>query len=197
MAISPAPTDAAVFDRASERAIATLRANNVEVVVVDTGAQARDAVLERVPDGSEVLVGKSKTLEDIGVIDALLEEGRFDFVRSRLRAMDRATEGREMRKLGAAPDIEIGSVAALTEDGALVAASATGNQLGAYLAGAGRLILVVGSQKPCRTSRRPWPGSVTTSSRGERPAQRADGRRHQAQRRSPSCWASGCPAGRP
>ena len=93
------PTDAAVFDRASERAIATLRANNVEVVVVDTGAQARDAVLERVPDGSEVLVGKSKTLEDIGVIDALLEEGRFDFVRSRLRAMDRATEGREMRAI--------------------------------------------------------------------------------------------------
>ena len=41
----------------------------------------------------------------------------------------------------------LGSVAAVTLDGALVAASATGSQLGAYASGAGRLILVVGSQK--------------------------------------------------
>jgi hypothetical protein len=43
--------------------------------------------------------------------------------------------------------VMVGSVAAVTEDGALVAASATGSQLAAYAAGAGRLILVVGSQK--------------------------------------------------
>ena len=41
----------------------------------------------------------------------------------------------------------LGSVAAVTEDGTLVAASALGGQLGAYVAGAGRVILVVGSQK--------------------------------------------------
>ena len=41
----------------------------------------------------------------------------------------------------------LGSVAAVTHDGLLVAASATGSQLGGYAAGAGRLILVVGSQK--------------------------------------------------
>ena len=62
-------------------------------------------------------------------------------------AMDRETQGREIRKLVAAPDFMLGSVAAVTEDGTLVAASATGSQLGAYAAGAGRLILVVGSQK--------------------------------------------------
>jgi hypothetical protein len=38
-------------------------------------------------------------------------------------------------------------VAAVTQDGTLVAASATGSQLGPYAAGAGRLILVVGGQK--------------------------------------------------
>ena len=41
----------------------------------------------------------------------------------------------------------VGSVAAITDDGTLVAASATGSQLGSYAAGAGRVILVVGSQK--------------------------------------------------
>ena len=61
--------------------------------------------------------------------------------------MDRQTQGREIRKLVAAPDVMLGSVAAITFDGMLVAASATGSQLGSYAAGAGRLILVVGSQK--------------------------------------------------
>src|SRR2546426_801230 len=50
-------------------------------------------------------------------------------------------------ELGAVPDTIVGSVHAITHDGALVAASATGNQLAAYAGGAGRVILVVGSQK--------------------------------------------------
>jgi len=61
--------------------------------------------------------------------------------------MDRKTQGREIRKLIAAPDFMLGSVAAVTEAGVLVSASATGSQLGPYVSGAGRVILVVGSQK--------------------------------------------------
>jgi hypothetical protein len=147
MAVEPISLPAAVAEDVIERAAAALRANNVEVLVVDTGAEARDAVLARIVEGSEVHVGKSRTLEEIGVIDAIHEPGRFDAIRPRLRAMDRATQGREMRKLGVAPDTIIGSVNAITADGVLVAASATGNQLGAYAGGAGRVILVVGSQK--------------------------------------------------
>jgi hypothetical protein len=61
--------------------------------------------------------------------------------------MDRATQAREMRKLIGAPDFMLGSVAAITLDGLMVAASATGSQLGPYASGAGRLILVIGAQK--------------------------------------------------
>jgi acyl-CoA hydrolase len=61
--------------------------------------------------------------------------------------MDRATQMREIRKMGAAPDIQINSVAALTQDGRMVVASSTGSQIGPIAFGAGRLILVVGSQK--------------------------------------------------
>ena len=143
---APGATGAAtesVIDRAAE----ALRASRIEVLVVDTGDEARAAVLSRIPAGSEVHSGKSKTLEDIGVFAALHEPGAYDAIRPKLFAMDRATQGREMRKLGAAPDTIVGSVNAITEDGALVAASALGNQLGAYAAGAARVILVVGSQK--------------------------------------------------
>jgi hypothetical protein len=104
-------------------------------------------VLALIPEGSQVHSGKSKTLEDVGLYAELVESGRYDALRPKLYAMDRATQGAEMRRLVAAPDFMLGSVAALTEDGALVAASATGSQLGPYAATAGRVILVVGSQK--------------------------------------------------
>lgn len=115
--------------------------------MVDSREEARRRVLGLIPEGAEVHSGKSKTLEDVGLYRELVHSGRYDAIRPRMFAMDRATQGREIRKLSAAPDFMLGSVAAITTDGTLVAASATGSQLGAYAAGAGRLILVVGSQK--------------------------------------------------
>jgi hypothetical protein len=147
MAVHPAASPIAATDDVIERAAEALRANNIEVLVVDTGDEAREAVLARIAPGSEVYSGKSKTLEDIGVFDALHEPDRFDAIRPKLMAMDRATQGREMRKIGSTSDTIVGSVNAITVDGALVAASATGNQLAGYAAGSGRVILVVGSQK--------------------------------------------------
>ncbi|MGA3029646.1 MAG: LUD domain-containing protein [Candidatus Limnocylindrales bacterium] len=130
-----------------ERVAAALRSHNIDTIVVDSADEARKVVLEMIPVGAEVHSGKSKTLEDVGLFAELIDSGRYDALRPRYFAMDRKTQAREIRKLIAAPDYMLGSVAAVTEDGTLVAASATGSQLGAYAAGAGRLILVVGSQK--------------------------------------------------
>lgn len=130
-----------------EQVAAALRSRNIEAVVVDTPEEARAAVLALVPDGAEVHTAKSKTLADVDLHEELSESGRYDAIRPRLLAMDRETQGREMRKLLAAPDFMVGSVQALTIDGTLVSASATGSQLGPYVSGAGRVILVVGSQK--------------------------------------------------
>jgi predicted RNA-binding protein with PIN domain len=130
-----------------ERVAEKLRSNNIEAIVVNTRDEARDLVIGMVPEGAEVHSGKSKTIEDLGLFKVFMESGKYDAIRPKLYAMDRATQGREMRKLGAVPDYELGSVAAITEDGALVVASATGNQTAAYAGGAGRVILVVGSQK--------------------------------------------------
>ncbi len=136
---------------ASEAAIegvaAALIANNIEAIVVDTGDEARDRVLAMVPQGAEVHWGKSKTMDDLGLTAILSETDRYDAVRTRYLAMDRQTQGREIRKLMAAPDVMLGSVQAVTLQGALVTVSYAGNQIGPYAAGAGRVILIVGSQK--------------------------------------------------
>lgn len=138
---APSPTDRI------ERVAEALERHNIEAIVVATGAEARERVLAMVPPGAEVHWGKSATLDAIGVTEELLAEGRYDPVRPRYQAMDRATQGREIRKLMAAPDFMLGSVQAITDDGALVIASYSASQIGPIALAAGRVILVVGSQK--------------------------------------------------
>jgi len=95
-----------------QRTAAALRANNIETVVVDSAADAKREVLARIPDGAEVHSGASKTLQEIGIVSELERSPRVDWLRKRTLAMDRATQGQEIRKLVAAPDIMLGSVAA-------------------------------------------------------------------------------------
>ena len=130
-----------------QRVVAAMQARNFDVLVVEDGNAARAAVLERLPKGAEVHSGKSKTLQDAGILEAVHNVTEYDALRPKMMKMDRATQGREMRKMAAAPDFMLGSVNAVTEDGVLVVASATGSQLGPYASTAGKVILVVGSQK--------------------------------------------------
>src|SRR4030095_3758051 len=100
-----------------------------------------------IPEGSEVFLGASVTLETLGIKDIIDKSGRYDDIRTKMFAMDRETQGREIRKLGGAPDFAAGSVHAVTEEGLVMIASNTGSQLGPYASGAGKVIWVVGAQK--------------------------------------------------
>jgi LUD domain len=134
-------------DSELESLAANLRKRNFEVVIVNSAAEAKAAVMSRLPEGSQVHSGKSKTLEDAGVFGELMESDRYDFIRRRTSKMDRQTQRDEMRRLGAAPDIMLGSPQAVTEAGQLLFASASGSQIGPIASGAGKLILIIGSQK--------------------------------------------------
>lgn len=142
------PPEVARPDRsdALERVADALLAHNIEAVIVDTPAGARERVLALIPDGAEVHWAKSRTLEDLGLPE-ILGSGRYDAVRPRCMAMDRRTQAREIAKISAAPDYMLGSVQAVTETGELIVVSYSGSQIGPYAGGAGRVILVVGSQK--------------------------------------------------
>jgi LUD domain len=137
----------AASDERLERAAAALGEHGMTTFAVNTGEEAKERVLGLLPHGAEVHMGASMTLDAIGVTAAIQESGEYDAVRPRLRAMDRQTQAREMRKLGSAPDYMLGSVHAVTEDGSLLIASMTGSQLGPYAMGAGKVIYVVGHQK--------------------------------------------------
>lgn len=134
-------------DEKIERTSKALEANGIQTLIAETGADAKRLFLELIPEGSEVFLSSSVTLEQLGIVADVDQSGRFDAVRPRMYAMNRETQGREIRKLIAAPDFAAGSVHAVTEDGHVLIASATGSQLGPYASGAGRVIWVVGAQK--------------------------------------------------
>ena len=138
-----APASEAELEAVAEN----LRARNFEVVIVQDGAEAKAEVLKRIPEGAQVHSGKSKTLEDAGLFKEFMEGDRFDFVRKRTMKLDPKTQRDEIRKLGAAPDVMVNSAHAVTEEGQIVITSASGSQIGPIASGAGRLILVIGSQK--------------------------------------------------
>src|SRR5215831_18197309 len=127
------------------RTVPALEAKGFVVARARDRADARRIVLDLIPQGAEVSHGASTTLQDTGITEAL--GGRYDDLGARLRQMDRATEGDRIRRLMTTPSVMLGSVHAVTEDGTLLAGSSSGSQLAAYAAGAGRVILVVGTQK--------------------------------------------------
>ncbi|MEV6005288.1 LUD domain-containing protein [Streptomyces sp. NPDC051976] len=136
------PADA----RRLERAADALAANGFTVEVLDDAAAARARVRELIPEGTTVFTGASETLRLSGIEEDINASGRYDAVRPRALAMDRATQGDEIRRMLASPDLVLGSVAAVTETGSLVVASASGSQLPAY-SGGSRAIWIVGAQK--------------------------------------------------
>ncbi len=137
-----------VADEASvKRTVAALEANGITVLRAPDSAAAKRIVLDLIPDTSQVHHGASQTLDVVGITDEIDKSGRYDALRPRIWGMDRKAEGDEIRRLGAAPDVMLGSVHAVTETGSLLAASMSGSQLGPYVSGAGRVILVVGTQK--------------------------------------------------
>jgi L-lactate utilization protein LutC len=129
------------------RAAAALEANGISALRAADAAEAKEVVLGLIPEGSQVHHGASISLDVAGITDEIDKSGRYESLRPRIFSMDRQTRADEIRRLSSAPEVMLGSVHAVTETGSLLAASMGGSQLGPYVSGAARVILVVGTQK--------------------------------------------------
>jgi L-lactate utilization protein LutC len=136
---------------ASEADIATtveaLTANGFDVQVFETKEEAKKAVIAMVPKGSEVFTGTSVTLDDTG-IGEVLNGPDYVSLRNKMMALwGQEDKKKDMKRMVAAPDVMLNSVHAITRDGKLMIASATGSQLPNDAYGADKVIFVVGAQK--------------------------------------------------
>jgi acyl-CoA hydrolase len=130
-----------------ESTVVALEEHGFSVEVVDDPDAAREAVLARIPRDSSVMTNTSVTLEETGIAEAVNSGGPYESIRTKMLALDFETQMREMKSLAGQPDFAIGSVHAVTREGILVIASASGSQLAAYVWGAAAVIFVVGAQK--------------------------------------------------
>jgi hypothetical protein len=127
--------------------VTALEEHGFSVEVVDDLHAARVAVLARIPDDSSVMTNTSVTLQETGIAGAIDGGGPYDSARNSMMALDFATQLQEMKAVAGQPDFALGSVHAVTRDGALFIASASGSQLASYVWGAANVIFVIGAQK--------------------------------------------------
>ncbi len=137
-------------DEQVTRTAQALEANGLHTIIVETDRQAHSAVLDMIPSGAQVYNPPSRTLEQIGLAAKIENSARFQPLRARIRSLDRNTQRREIRQLAGSPEVVIGSVHAITEQGQVLIASASGSQLGAAVFGADTVIWVAGTQKLVR-----------------------------------------------
>jgi chemotaxis response regulator CheB len=93
-----------------------------------------------------VFTGASQTLRLSGIEEDINNSGRYDAIRAGGLTMDRATQRTRSGGCSPAPDVLVGSVAAVTETGSLVAALASGSRLTGYAGGSARAIWIAGAQ---------------------------------------------------
>ena len=135
-------------DAAIARTVQALKERNVEAVVVGNREEALRKLVEMIPEGSEVRVSSSETLDTIGYTKYVEEGNHYRSVLARVQAVEDLKERRElMRTIGTSPEYIVGSVQAIAETGEVVVASASGSQLGAHIFGAKNVIWAAGTQK--------------------------------------------------
>jgi hypothetical protein len=130
-----------------ERAAAAMTEHGFTVEILHDAAAARARVENLIPDGASVYTAASETLRLSGIEQDINASTRYQAVKPLTRSMDRPTQADAIRRMSASPDVVVGSAAAVTETGSLVAASFSGSQLPSYAGGAAQRIWIAGAQK--------------------------------------------------
>lgn len=130
-----------------EETIKNLKQRGINALFVKTGKEAKEKVLELIPQKTRVLASSSVTLEKIGLKDEIDDSGKFVSVRKEYMALDREKEAGKIKISSSTPEIIVGSIHAVTKQGEALIASNTGSQLAGYVYGAGKVIWIVGVQK--------------------------------------------------
>lgn len=141
------------FDHIADEAtlaktIEALKARNVNVVVVNTKEEALETVKSLIPAEAPVMTGSSTTLQEIGFVD-LLKSGNHNWHNMKDAIMEETdpVKQAQLRKESVSADYFLGSVHAITEEGELVVASASGSQFPSYAFTSQNVIWVAGTHK--------------------------------------------------
>jgi L-lactate utilization protein LutC len=141
------------FDELAAKDVVTktseaLTANGFMPENVETGAQALARIKELVPAGASVMNGSSTTLQEIGFVDYLQSKTHgWNNLHDAVLAETDPAKQMLLRKQSVVSDYYLGSAHAVTENGEMVFASASGSQLPHLAFTSPNIILVVSTKK--------------------------------------------------
>lgn len=128
--------------------VKNLKKRNINVEVLLDREEALERIKEMIPSGASVMTGGSTTLSEIGFTD-FLKISNHDWVNWKEKVLleTDSMAQEKLRRESTLADYFLGSVHAVTIDGEVLVASATGSQLPAYTYSSPHVIWVVGIQK--------------------------------------------------
>ena len=114
------------------KTVEALAARNVDAFLVGSRGEALSRLRELVPEGSEVFVNTSETLDAIGYTEYMHGNDLYINLHDQMMSQPDSASQREFRRKTTTADYFVGSVQAIAETGEIVIASGSGSQIGAY-----------------------------------------------------------------
>lgn len=136
------------MDEKMKKLAQKLEMRNFDVYCCESGSEAKETALSLIESGESVAWGGSKTINEIGLIDALRNGGYNLIDRD---AAENAEEKFELMRCGLTADVFLMSTNAVSEDGILVNIDGLGNRVAAMCFGPKKVIIVMGRNKLCQT----------------------------------------------
>ena len=131
-----------------QETISALKERNIEALLVNTKEEALEKIKEMIPAGASVMTGGSTSLNEIGFSDLLVSKNHsWKNLKDEIVAETDPDKQNELRKQSVLADYFLGSVHAVTKDGEVLVASASGSQIPSYVFTSPNVIWVVGAQK--------------------------------------------------
>ncbi len=128
--------------------IKKLEARNISAILVKDKSDALSKIIDMISEGSSLLEASSTTLKEIGFDDYLtVNPKKWDILKNKIQAESDEVKRADLRRQLTYTDYTIGSIHALTKEGEVIFASASGSQVPGYIYTAKHVIWVVGAQK--------------------------------------------------
>lgn len=127
------------------KTVSSLERRHFKVKCFDNDEEAKQAILDMIPKNKTIGAGGSKTLIDIGVLDALRERGNTVF--SVYLADKYGENNQEARSRGISADYYLTSTNAVTENGEIYNTDGGGNRVASMFYGPETVIIVAGKNK--------------------------------------------------
>ncbi|KAI3636007.1 hypothetical protein MIR68_005888 [Amoeboaphelidium protococcarum] len=129
------------------KTVKALEEKKYKVVVCDTKEQALEFVKNYVPEGKSVFNVHSTSLEEIGFVEHLKTQTKWNNLHPAVWATSDPAQQAKATKAGHNADFVFGSATAISQKGDITAVDLTGTKVGAFNFAAGHLVLVCGTHK--------------------------------------------------